>query len=174
MEKDTTIDNNKTWNDLSNENLKSSIFSVLSIEWNENKIIWKTTSKVLWLAVWLEFNRNIDVYFLEWTSERKWAFNTKDWYIILYENADIETIKHELIHSLEYPRKIPEELNEFYNKVKETITEDSFENWSFSFNFMKNIHEFIADWYSKSVFQDALKKEGLYDEFLEKTNYIFI
>jgi hypothetical protein len=46
----------------------------------------------------------------------------------LYENADIETIKHELIHSLEYPRKIPEELNEFYNKVKETITEDSFEN----------------------------------------------
>jgi hypothetical protein len=38
---------------------------------------------------------------------------------------------------------------------------------------MKNIHEFIADGYSKQPFINALKKEWLYEEFLEKTKYIF-
>jgi hypothetical protein len=57
--------------------------------------------------------------------------------------------------------------------VKIDINEDSFENWVVSFNFQKNIHEFIADGYSKEVFINALKKENLYAEFLDKTAYIF-
>jgi hypothetical protein len=57
--------------------------------------------------------------------------------------------------------------------VKVDITEDSFEGWAVSFNFQKNIHEFIADGYSKEIFINALKKENLYAEFLDKTEYLF-
>ena len=91
----------------------------------------------------------------------------------MFDNADDITLKHEIIHSLELNKKISDELCEFYEKVKSTITEDSFVNSFVSFNFKKNIHEFIADGYSKQPFIDALKKENLYDEFIEKTKYIF-
>jgi hypothetical protein len=38
---------------------------------------------------------------------------------------------------------------------------------------MKDIHEFIADGYSRQPFINALKKEWLYEKFLENTRYIF-
>jgi hypothetical protein len=43
--------------------------------------------------------------------------------------------------------------------VKNTISEESFDVNAVTFNFKKNIHEFIADGYSKLPFIDALKKE---------------
>jgi hypothetical protein len=42
-----------------------------------------------------------------------------------------------------------------------------------TFNFKKNIHEFIADGYSKLPFIDALKKEWMYENFMNETKYIF-
>ncbi|MBO4516948.1 hypothetical protein J5751_06025 [bacterium] len=46
----------------------------------------------------------------------------------MFDNADDITLKHEIIHSLEINKDIPGELCEFYEKVKSTITEDSFDN----------------------------------------------
>jgi hypothetical protein len=64
-------------------------------------------------------------------------------------------------------------LCEFYELVKNKISEKSFDGNTVSFNFRKNIHEFIADGYSKDSFINALKKEQLYEKFLQKTKYIF-
>lgn len=78
-------------------------------------------------------------------------------------NTDEETIKHELIHSKEY-NVDTSSLNNLYEKIKQTITDDSFIDGVISNNFRKNIHEFIADALTKSVFRNALKKEGILDE----------
>ena len=77
----------------------------------------------------------------------------------MFDNADKITLKHEIIHSLEFNKPIPDELNEFYEFVKSRISEDSFDGGMVSFNFNKKIHEFIADGYSKEPFINALKKE---------------
>ena len=55
-------------------------------------------------------------------------------------------------------------MNNLYEKVKQTITEDSFIDGVVTNNFRKNIHEFIADALTKSTFRNALKKEGILDE----------
>ena len=60
-----------------------------------------------------------------------------------------------------------------YILVKLKVSEESFDEEIVSFNFKKNIHEFIADGYSKQYFINALKKEWLYEIFLKKTKYIF-
>jgi len=67
--------------------------------------------------------------------------------IILYEHADDATLKHELIHSIEYKEEKTESLCALYEQVRTTINEDSFSgsNGFITFNFAKNIHEFIAD-----------------------------
>ena len=77
----------------------------------------------------------------------------------MFDNADEITLKHEIIHSIEYNKSIPNELYDFYEIVKNKISEESFDDGIVSFNFMKNIHEFIADGYSKQPFINALKKE---------------
>nr|MBR6099898.1 hypothetical protein [bacterium] len=45
----------------------------------------------------------------------------------MFSNADDETLKHEIIHSIEYKQQPTKELEEFYEMVKVDITEDSFE-----------------------------------------------
>ena len=91
----------------------------------------------------------------------------------MFDNADEITLKHEIIHSIEYTKPIPNKLKKFYELVKNKVSEKSFDGEVASFNFMKNIHEFIADGYSKQPFINALKKEWLYEKFLENTRYIF-
>jgi hypothetical protein len=91
----------------------------------------------------------------------------------MFDNADKITLKHEIIHSLELNKPIPDELNEFYESAKNIISENSFNGGMVSFNFTNSIHEFIADGYSKEPFINALRNEKLYKEFLEKTKYIF-
>lgn len=144
------------------------------IDWTEYKVKKISDSVKEGKNFWLDIKIPVTIYFLDWYGWLKqWAYRTGKNMIFMFENADEITLKHEIIHSLEYNKPVPNDLSEFYEKVKSTITEDSFDNWLCSFNFMKSIHEFIADGYSKQPFINALKKENLYDEFIEKTKYIF-
>jgi hypothetical protein len=77
----------------------------------------------------------------------------------MFDNADEITLKHEIIHSIEYNKPVPNKLQKFYELVKNKVSEKSFDGEIASFNFMKDIHEFIADGYSKQPFINALKKE---------------
>lgn len=149
------------------------LLSTFLIDWIDYKVSKKSNSKIEWEKLGLNIKNPVPIYYLEWAWIRKWSYNPKEGYILMFSNADDETLKHEIIHSIEFNQKPTTELEEFYAMVKIDINEDSFENWVVSFNFQKNIHEFIADGYSKEVFINALKKENLYAEFLDKTAYIF-
>lgn len=112
------------------------------------------------------------VYVKEPLQIRKGGFSPSLNVIILSEiNTDEETIKHELIHSKEY-NVDTSSLNNLYEKVKRTITEDSFIDGVVTNNFRKNIHEFIADALTKSTFRNALKKEGILNKVETAINNI--
>lgn len=112
------------------------------------------------------------VYVKEPLQIRKGSFSPSLNVIIVSEiNTDEETIKHELVHSKEY-NVDTSSLNNLYEKVKQTITEDSFIDGVVTNNFRKNIHEFIADALTKSVFRNALKKEGILDEVETSINNV--
>ena len=144
------------------------------IDWTEYKVKWISDSVKEGKKLWLDIKIPVTIYFLNWYGWlRKWAYRTEKNVIFMFDNADEITLKHEIIHSLEFNKPIPDELNEFYELVKSRISEDSFDGGMVSFNFNKNIHEFIADGYSKESFINALRNEKLYEEFLEKTKYIF-
>ena len=168
-DKNTIEEQNKSEKNLTSED----ILSAFMIDWVDYKILRKSNSKTEGEQLWLNIKNSVPIYYLEWFWVRKWSYHIKEDYILMFSNADEETLKHEIIHSIEYKQNPTPELEDFFIKVKNTISEDSFENWAVSFNFAKNIHEFLADWYSKTIFINALKKENLYDEFLEKTKYIF-
>lgn len=143
-------------------------------DWIEYKTkrIWNSVEEGK--KLWLNIKIPVTIYFLDWHWwSRQWAYRTGKNVIFIFDNADKITLKHEIIHSLELNKPIPDELNEFYEFVKSRISEDSFDGGMVSFNFNKNIHEFIADGYSKEPFINALRNEKLYEEFLEKTKYIF-
>ena len=144
------------------------------IDWTEYKVKWISNSVEEGKKLWLNIKIPVMIYFLDWHWwSRQWAYRTGKNVIFIFDNADEITLKHEIIHSLELNKPIPDELNEFYESAKNIISEKSFDGGMVSLNFKKNIHEFIADGYSKWPFIDALKKEWLYEEFLEKTKYIF-
>ena len=169
-ESDKTIET--TQEDKNNQTEKE-LLSTFLINWIDYRITKKSNSKKEGERLWLKIKNAVPIYYLDWFSTRKWAFHIYENYILMFSNADDETLKHEIIHSIAYKIVPPEELEDFYSIVKNRITEDSFEDWVVSFNFAKNIHEFIADGYSKTIFINALKKENLYEEFLEKTSYLF-
>ena len=144
------------------------------IDWIEYKVKKISDSVKEGKEFWLDIKIPVTIYFLDWYGWLKqWAYRPEKNVIFMFDNADEITLKHEIIHSLEFNKPIPDELNEFYEFVKSRISEDSFDGGMVSFNFNKNIHEFIADGYSKEPFINALIKEWLYEEFLEKTKYIF-
>ena len=89
--------------------------------------------------------------------------------IFAYDNTKPEVMHHEIIHSLEMPKTIPNDLEVFYAKVLNEIPDTS----NLQPNFHKNIHEFVADAYSKPGFINNLKEHGLYQEFELLTKYIF-
>jgi hypothetical protein len=123
----------------------------------------KISSKELAKRNGLIISSNVPVYIVnEPLGLRKGGYDTVNNIIILSKNSDKETIHHELIHSVEYNLD-KKEIEPLYQKVKNTITEDSFNDFV-SWNFKKSISEFIADALSKKVFRDALKKEGLLEE----------
>lgn len=89
--------------------------------------------------------------------------------IFAYDNTSPEAMHHEIIHSLEMPKSIPQPLQSFYKKVLDEIPDNS----NLNPNFRKDIHEFIADAYSQPGFIQNLKNRGLYQEFEQLTSYIF-
>jgi hypothetical protein len=122
----------------------------------------------------LDIPDDIPIYWLaDVGGVRKGAFVPEANIVLFFENTDRETQHHELTHAVEYFQEMTLELIALYERVKGLVTEDSFGGGLVSFNFMKNIHEFIADGRTKSVFIEALKKEGLYDEFVNETEYLF-
>jgi hypothetical protein len=84
-------------------------------------------------------------------------------------NTSPDVMHHEIIHSLEMTKPVSDELKAFYNKVLEILPDES----NLNPNYRKDIHEFIADAYSKKGFVETLKVKDLYDEFLNLTKYIF-
>jgi len=118
--------------------------------------------------------RSIPVYYVNGISvQSRGAYHPEQNIVLVFTNTDEETLRHELTHVVEYHQEKSPELLEFYERVKQAITEDSFEEEFSSFNFMKNIHEFIADGRTKPALIAALKKDGLYDEFIRVTSYLF-
>ena len=150
------------------------LISAFSIDWIKYKIKRISNSIEEGKKLWLNIKNPVTIYHLEWSGWLiQWAYVNKRNIIFMFDNADRITLKHEIIHSLEFNKPIPDELYEFYDLVKNSITEESFDDGVVSFNFMKNIHEFIADGYSKWPFINALKKEWMYEDFIKKTKYIF-
>lgn len=119
--------------------------------------------------------RSVPVYYLNGTSaQSRGAYHPEQDIVLVFTNTDEETLRHELTHVVEYHQEKSPELLEFYERAKRLVTEDSFEEGFASFNFMKNIHEFIADGRTKPAFIAALKKEGLCDDFVAMTAYLFV
>ena len=152
----------------------NSLADILSIKIDDKKflILKKSDSKTEGERMGIKITNTIPVFFLKGTWKNKWWYHPEINFILVFENTWDDNLKHELIHSIEFKKEKNKELYLFYDKVKNIINEDSF-SWFVTFNFTKNIHEFIADWYSKDPFINAMKKEKLYDEFIQKTKYLF-
>lgn len=96
-------------------------------------------------------------------------------YVVMFPISNDHNLRHELIHFVELSHTPTQELLDLYKKVKQAIQEDSFHNTDGeTYNFSKDIHEFIVDGYNHAWFISALKKEGFYDEFLKVTEYMKI
>ncbi len=89
--------------------------------------------------------------------------------IFAYNDTKPEIMHHEIIHSLEMSKPLKPELLAFYEKILERMPDTT----NISPNFRKNIHEFIADAYSKEGLIKTMRQEGLYEEFEELSSYIF-
>lgn len=121
----------------------------------------------------LIIKRNVPIYYLDGVSNRQAAYYPEASIILMFNNSHELSLKHELIHVVENSQEKKPSLVAFYEKVKQIITENSFTGGFVTFNFNKNISEFIADGYSKEPFIEALKKEDLYENFLKETAYLF-
>jgi hypothetical protein len=96
-------------------------------------------------------------------------------HIVMFPISDDYDLRHELIHSVELSHTPTQELLDLYEKVKQVVQEGSFcEADGETYNFLKDIHEFIVDGYNHAWFISALKREGLYDQFLRATEYMKI
>jgi hypothetical protein len=146
----------------------------ITIGESEHKIERVSLAKELGKQFGLDIADNVPIYWLSNSGGRaKGAYIPSENTILFFDNTDEETQHHELTHAVEYHQIATPELLALYNRVRTTITEDSFEDGCASFNFMKNIHEFIADGRTKTVFIQALKNEGLFADFTKVTTYLF-
>lgn len=89
--------------------------------------------------------------------------------ILAYDDTQPKVMHHEIIHSLEMQKPMNSEIRNFYEKVLEEIPDTN----NIQPNFRKNIHEFIADAYTKEGLIENLKQKGLYEEFKKLSSYIF-
>jgi hypothetical protein len=122
----------------------------------------------------LSIRRQVPVYYLEGVSPgREGAYHPELDCILIFANAREDTLRHELIHAIEFPQEKRPGLLALYERARRLLSEDSFTEGGTSFNFRKNISEFIADGYTKDIFMQALKKEDPYEDFLRETAYLF-
>jgi hypothetical protein len=123
----------------------------------------------------LHIPRQIPVYFLKGMRPgSQGAYHPESDSIFIFENnTDEDTLEHELVHAIEWAKEKTPDLLALFEKVKSTISESSFPGEWFDFRFKKNVHEFIVAGSTSKVFIEALQKEGLYDDFIRETRYIF-
>lgn len=124
----------------------------------------------------LRVDRHVPVYFLNEAAVNNahGAYDTENDIVLIYKNmTDPKTLEHEFVHVVEYHQESTPELLSLYDRVRETITENSFDHGFVRFNFRKSIHEFIADGKTNFAFIEALKKEELYEDFQKETAYLF-
>jgi hypothetical protein len=123
----------------------------------------------------LKINREVPIYWVKGVSPGKQGgYHPETDAVYIFENnTDETTLEHELVHVVEYRVEPTPQLISLYERAKKIITEDSFSGGVFAFIFMRNVHEFIAEGKTRPEFIAALKKEGLYEEFVKETNYIF-
>jgi hypothetical protein len=122
----------------------------------------------------LELSKDVPIYWLsDVGTHQKGAYVPSENIVLFFTNTDRETQHHELTHVVEFFKEKSPELEALYEKVKSVITDQSFEGEFTTYNFKKNIHEFIADGRTKPPFIEALKKEGLYEEFQKESAYLF-
>lgn len=157
------------------ENINVSSNEVLNINGIEHEVIRVEKASELGKNFGLKISREVPVYFLKGIPERSMqgGYHPEGDFIVIFEenNTDRDTLEHELVHAIEYHVEPTQELLSLYEKAKQIITEESFEGNLISFNFMKNIHEFIAD--GKTKLKPVLEKEGLLEDFERETAYIF-
>ena len=122
---------------------------------------------------------NVPVLFVDQRFKTSRGGYSPDHHIILMPlNTDHNPVKeqqiieHEIMHAL-LVRFINShdisklEFQEMYNYLKESVTEDDVTlDGLTSFNFIKNVHEFIADAITLPNMIQALKNHGLYEEVL--------
>ena len=104
-----------------NNEFKNSSFSEFLFNWIRYSVkgIWnsKDASKELWLKI----KNNVPIYYIEgnWWP-RKWAYDSKGNVIFIFDNADEITLRHEIIHSLEYNKPIADGYSKlpFVNALK--------------------------------------------------------
>lgn len=127
----------------------------------------------------LNITRQVPVYWLKgFSSGRQGGYHMSTDSVFMFENnTDLHTLEHELVHVVEYNLEKSPELISLYEKAKSIITTEDFLSLDFdgyvTWNFTRDIHEFIADGKTNPVFIAVLKKVGLYDEFLKETAYLF-
>jgi hypothetical protein len=123
----------------------------------------------------LNITRAIPVYYLKgMRAGSQGAYHPESDSIFMFENnTDEDTLEHELVHAIEWAKEKTPDLLALFEKAKSTISESSFTGEWFDFRFNKNIHEFIAAGKTSKAFIVALQKEGLYDDFIRETRYIF-
>ena len=139
---------------------------------SEHKIINIIDSKKAVIAIGLNYDikNPVKVIILdENIKSNAGAYHPELDVIFAYNDTKPEIMHHEIIHSLEMKKIIPKELKVFYEKILEIFPDNS----NLEPNFRKDIHEFIADAYSKDGLIETLKKQNLYEEFKKLTEYIF-
>lgn len=120
-------------------------------------------------------SKDIPVYWLDSSGPgARGAYVPSERMVLFFTNTDESTQAHELVHAIEFFQDKSPGLVGVYEEVLLRISEDSFEGGGASFNFRKNIHEFIADGITKPPFIAALRKEGLYDRFIQESAYLFV
>ncbi len=146
----------------------------LTIDGREYAIVLVQSAEALAAAYGFRIGRDVPVYVLDGVGgSRKGAYVPSRDIVLFFRDTDDATKHHELIHVVEYHQTVRPGLAALYERVCADIDEDSFDGGSASFNFQKDIHEFIADGRSKPALIAALKRAGLYEDFIEETTYLF-
>lgn len=136
-------------------------------------------ARIVAASLGLNLERDVPVYHLDKTPLFKkrrthalGAYVDRWDAIFFYPVTDEVTKRHEIVHAIEYRQQVTVELQNFFDRIKALYPEGMEINGNTTFNFAKNIHEFLADGYTSKVVTETLKVACLYDEFLAVTAYL--
>ena len=121
----------------------------------------------------INLQRNIPVYVLKAPLGRSnGAYSLEHDAVFFYPHTTEIVKKHELVHAVERPQMPTEDLKSFFTTVKAMYLEGLEMDGGVLNNFVRDIHEFIAEGYTNPVVNNELTEKGLYDQFLKCTEYL--